>query len=76
MPGWVIIIIVFAILGAIIGIFSSMSKDSNVNAGQGCLGGALAGGVGGIGCLAILMQALVPLAIAFLIICWLMNGCS
>lgn len=44
MPGWAIILIIFVVGGAIFGIVASMSKDSDVNAGQGCLGGALAGG--------------------------------
>ena len=76
MPGWIIVLIVFAVLGAIIGIFGSLDKKSDLNPGQGCLGGALMGGAGGLGCLAYIFSALLPLAIAFMVICWLMDGCS
>lgn len=76
MPGWLIIIIVFVVIGAIGGLFASGDKNSDVGPGKGCLGGALIGGVGGIGCISAILYALVPLAIAFLVISWLFNGCS
>jgi len=76
MPGWAIILIVFVAIGAIIGIFASFDKDSNMNPGQGCLAGALTGGAGGMGCLAIILEAIIPLALAFLVLSWLFNGCS
>lgn len=76
MPGWAIILLVFVIGGAIFGVFASMSKDSNMNPAQGCLAGALSGGAGGMGCLAIILEAILPFVLAFLLFCWLFNGCS
>ena len=73
MPTGVIIIIVFIVIGAIIGILGGMSKDSDVGPGKGCLGGALVGGIGGIGCITVILCALIPLAIAFLVISWLLG---
>lgn len=76
MPGWAIILIVFVAIGAIIGIFASFDKDSGMNPAQGCLSGALTGGASGMGCLAIILQAILPIILAVLLFSWLMNGCS
>ena len=76
MPGWAIIIIVFVVIGALIGIFASFDKGSDMNPGQGCLAGALTGGASGMGCLAVILEAILPLALAFLLLSWLFNGCS
>ena len=44
MPGWAIILIVFVVIGAAIGFFASMDDSTAMNAPQGCLAGAFAGG--------------------------------
>ena len=76
MSGATIIIIIFVVIGAIIGLFASVNKDSEMNPPQGCLAGAFTGGIGGLGCIAAIFYALLPLAIAYLVISWLLNGCS
>ena len=76
MPGWLIIIIVFVVGGAILGLFASGSKDADLNPAEGCLSGALMGGAGGMGCLAVILEAIIPLVLAVLLFCWLFNGCS
>lgn len=76
MPGWLIILIVFIIGGAILGLLASGDKDSDMSAPQGCLGGALMGGIGGMGCLGAILEWLLPIIIAILVFSWLFNGCS
>ena len=44
MPGWAIILIVFVVIGAAIGFFASTDDSAGMNAPQGCLAGAFAGG--------------------------------
>ncbi len=73
MPGWLIIIIIFIIGGAIIGLFTSSGTK---NPAKGCLGGAIAGGVGGMGCLSIILEMIFPFVLAVLLFGWLMDGCS
>ena len=76
MPGWAIILIVFVVIGAAIGFFASMDDSTGMNAPQGCLAGAFAGGAGGLGCLTMILQAILPLIIAALVFVWLFEGCS
>lgn len=76
MPGWLIIIIIFVIGGAIFGLFTSSSKDSDLSPARGCLGGAIMGGAGGMGCLAMIIEILFPIILAVLLFSWLIDGCS
>ncbi len=77
MPGWLIILIIFVVGGAIWGILASLlGDDHDVNPAQGCLFGALGGGVGGIGCLGTILSIILPILIAVLIFNWLFSGCS
>lgn len=76
MPGWLIILIVFIVGGAIFGLFASGSKEDDLSPAQGCLAGALMGGAGGLGCLTIILEAILPFVIAVLVFCWLFDGCS
>ena len=71
-----IIIIICVIGGAIFGLFTSGSKDSDLSPAKGCLGGAIAGGVGGMGCLSIILEMIFPFVLAVLLFGWLMDGCS
>lgn len=75
MPGWLIIIIVCVVIGAAIGIVASIS-DKEIKPHQGCLSGALMGGAGGIGCIAMILEIILPIIIAFLVFSWLFEGCS
>lgn len=72
MPGWLIIIIVFVVGGAIYGFFASDKDDER----SGCLLGALTGGIGGIGCLGVILETIIPFVLAILLFDWLFNGCS
>lgn len=74
MPGWLIIIIVCIVIGAIIGFFASLSEDDSPT--KGCLGGALMGGASGMGCLAVILETILPIIIAVLVFSWLLKGCS
>lgn len=72
MPNWLIVIIVVAVIGGIIGLFASLGDD-NIKPHEGCLSGALMGGIGSAGCLAELIIYLAPFILGILFLVWLFS---
>lgn len=70
MPNWLIILLVFVVGGGLLGLVAGLFDD-DASAGKGCLGGALMGGIGGVGCLAEIIMAIAPFVIAVLVFFWL-----
>lgn len=69
MPNWLIVIIVFAVIGAILGAIGSASDGDS--APSGCLGGGAMGAMYGAGCLFYIAATVIPIIIAFLLFNWL-----
>lgn len=72
MPGWLIVLIVFAVVGGILGVFASFSEDSkDMKPHQGYLSGALLGTIAGGGCLMEFILTMLPIIIGIAIYLWL-----